>query len=410
MQQQNTPKFWHHLRLPKPTNHCIFCPTAFHDLKQLSMHEETSHRDTVFSNPIEVLVQEGFDTHNSDLNVETYQCQICSVTEKTNASLEAHMIHSHSPDESVQCSHYDKRFSFVDNLRMHMVMDHGEEKLESLTCSHCKFATTNSVEMDNHMNEMHPLSCNLFSKNISAYLNNETSDNTAVVQVPIPTITLDETSADSFQCDKCTLVTETDHELKNHIESYHQFQCSSCPSILDSEIELKTHLLAHEQLDTVNTCHHCEVIIKDSLYLICEKCDFSFHKKCTKYKSSSGNWKPKSWLCNFCSDLDGENQQQNPSTSAHIANSNKTFPNLSGKHIKATAVGCNHREAEFLHIQLNTLKSVIVKREVELKKIEESDWIKAKRIMHLEAQLKEARKFANNPQKQSNENNSDIAT
>ena len=27
--------------------------------------------------------------------------------------------------------------------------------------------------------------------------------------------------------------------------------------------------------------------------------------------------------------------------------------------------------------------------------------------MHLEAQLKEARKFANNPQKQSNENNSD---
>ena len=58
------------------------------------------------------------------------------------------------------------------------------------------------------------------------------------------------------------------------------------------------------------------------------------------------------------------------------------------------AGGCDHPDIEFLESQIYTLKSVLARREIELKKLEESDNLKAKKIMNLEAQLNEARKAA----------------
>ena len=55
---------------------------------------------------------------------------------------------------------------------------------------------------------------------------------------------------------------------------------------------------------------------------------------------------------------------------------------------------CDHPEIEFVESQINTLKTVVAKREAELKKVQESDNLKAKRIMNLESQLNEARKTA----------------
>ena len=46
---------------------------------------------------------------------------------------------------------------------------------------------------------------------------------------------------------------------------------------------------------------------------------------------------------------------------------------------------------EFLQSQLDSCRGVIAQREAELKKLKESDSLKAKRIMQLEAQLQEAR-------------------
>ena len=70
---------------------------------------------------------------------------------------------------------------------------------------------------------------------------------------------------------------------------------------------------------------------------------------------------------------------------------NKKLPKLAGKHRKSNATTCEHADKEFLESQINTLKSVVARREAELKKVQESDNLKAKRIMQLEAQLSEAR-------------------
>ena len=40
----------------------------------------------------------------------------------------------------------------------------------------------------------------------------------------------------------------------------------------------------------------------------------------------------------------------------------------SAKHRKSNATGCDHPDKEFLTSQINTLKSVIAKREADLKK------------------------------------------
>ena len=60
-------------------------------------------------------------------------------------------------------------------------------------------------------------------------------------------------------------------------------------------------------------------------------------------------------------------------------------------------MSCNHPEKEFLESQINTLKSIVAKREAELKKVQESDKLKSKKIMLLEAQLNEARKSILSP-------------
>ena len=73
---------------------------------------------------------------------------------------------------------------------------------------------------------------------------------------------------------------------------------------------------------------------------------------------------------------------------------NKWITKPSGKYRKSNAVGFEYPDMEFLESQINTLKSVMAKREAELKKVQESDNLKAKKIMNLEAQLSEARKFA----------------
>ena len=71
---------------------------------------------------------------------------------------------------------------------------------------------------------------------------------------------------------------------------------------------------------------------------------------------------------------------------------NKKVSKPSGKYRKSNAVGCDHPDLEFLESQINTLKSLVATREAELKKVQESDNLKAKKIMNLEAQLSEARK------------------
>ena len=67
-----------------------------------------------------------------------------------------------------------------------------------------------------------------------------------------------------------------------------------------------------------------------------------------------------------------------------------TLPQLSGKHRKSK-VNIENPEKEFLLSTVDTLKVSIAKSDLEIKKLKESNDIKAKRIMNLEAQLEEAK-------------------
>ena len=62
---------------------------------------------------------------------------------------------------------------------------------------------------------------------------------------------------------------------------------------------------------------------------------------------------------------------------------------MSGKHRKSKVN--DNPENEFLQATVDTLKSTIAKNDLEIKKLKESNEIKAKRIMNLESQLEEAR-------------------
>ena len=67
-----------------------------------------------------------------------------------------------------------------------------------------------------------------------------------------------------------------------------------------------------------------------------------------------------------------------------------TLPQFSGKHRKSK-INNENPEKEFLQGIVDTLKATIAKNDLEMKKLKESNEIKAKRIMNLESQIEEAK-------------------
>ena len=67
-------------------------------------------------------------------------------------------------------------------------------------------------------------------------------------------------------------------------------------------------------------------------------------------------------------------------------NSNFNKVSLNNRHRKSN-LNLDKPELEFLQSQLDSCRSIIAQREAELEKVKESDSLKAKRIMQLEAQL-----------------------
>ena len=214
----------------------------------------------------------------------------------------------------------------------------------------------------------------------------------------------------SVQCEICEKRFNYEYNLQSHMISHFQElpqsltenpNCERCGETFASMTELKEHNTEHLRFDALNTCQTCGTMINvKELSLTCDNCQFSFHKKCTDLKKAGRNWKPSIWNCQFCTPTVTENEivtqdQNNDEDTTEKQTEISNFPpKLAAKHRKSNTVNCAHPEKEFLESQINTLKSIVAKREAELKKIEESDKLKAKKIMLLEAQLNEARKSA----------------
>ena len=134
--------------------------------------------------------------------------------------------------------------------------------------------------------------------------------------------------------------------------------------------------------------------IDDNLLKIqCSKCFDIFHKKCTDRKSSRGNWTSPPFICPRCtssSPILAVNNYLDPAA-AKSFESLSALPRLSGKQKRST-VNDTNPSIEFLNATIDTLKSALATNGLELKKLKESNEIKAKRIVGLETQLEEARK------------------
>ena len=74
--------------------------------------------------------------------------------------------------------------------------------------------------------------------------------------------------------------------------------------------------------------------------------------------------------------------------------SNPNKVTLNSRHRKSN-LNLDKPDLEFLQSQLDSCRGIIAQREAELKKVKESDSLKAKRIMQLDAQLQEARNLIN---------------
>ena len=197
--------------------------------------------------------------------------------------------------------------------------------------------------------------------------------------------------------------------LNQHIENAHNksFPCLVCKDILDSEVSLELHKTSHVRNaaeDALNICQICDKKINTTeLSTICDHCEFSFHKRCTDLKSkSSGHWRPNIWKCEFClrtnpdivilepavpSEESTEGQINAPPTG------NRTkLPNLTGRQRKSN-IEVNNPQLEFLKAQLTSLKVALAQKDAEMKKVLESDKLKAQKIIALNAELQEQGNF-----------------
>ena len=258
-----------------------------------------------------------------------YCCNICHYTSTNEKSLEVHMLSNHNPDTGFQCDICLQGFQYDDNLKIHMMYCHPDN---------------NQLPEKNNGEE--------------------------------PPQKMDE----------------------NVFEDTQRYKCDLCSQTFTSEEDFNNHQKEHQTSKEQNNCEGCKTSIKTSnLKITCIKCDHTFHKKCTSLKSATGHWKPTHWECERCqivleNQTNNENFEQNEKEKddAEIID---VPQRPSAKHRKSNAVGCNHPDKEFLISQINTLKSVIAKREAELKKVQESETLKTKKIIQLEAQLSEARKI-----------------
>ena len=230
-------------------------------------------------------------------NAKLNNCHLCAFEAGKKAALDTHLLSNHCPDIAAQCDVCDKRFSYYDNLLIHM-QNHHAPKL----------------------------------------------------------VTFEQTPEVIIYESKC----------KNNIE--------------------------HKNVNALKTCKACETSVNQKeLFVTCDNCKFNFHKKCTEFKKAGGHWKPIMWKCQSC-----KPSEENINASGNIITKEADIPTvppkLAAKHRKSNAVACEHPEKEFLESQINTLKSIIARREAELIKIQESDSLKAKKIILLEGQLDAARK------------------
>ena len=282
------------------------------------------------------------------------------------------------------------------------------EEAEVMKCDKCDFKSKTAENMRKHIVDIHTVNC-FYGLNIASV----TNEGNKVIKDTVTILTEENTE-------------KSDNTLEKEAGTEEYFKCTECDNNLESKKELEKHVELHTQAHTLSHAFHiCRVcehkVFPSDLQLQCNKCIYFFHKKCTSRKDSRGKaWRTTPWSCDICSYprnityLNPEADVFSPpasssvpsmistTTTSIVSSTNtsimtstvtptmSTLPQLSGKHRKSK-VNIENPEKEFLLSTVDTLKVSIAKSDLEIKKLKESNDIKAKRIMNLEAQLEEAK-------------------
>ena len=286
-----------------PQFQCKECDFVAKSTRQVRVHIENTHPPNQ-QNPQslqQTKISQPFNEEPAVSQQETRNCPICHIVETNTVSLEIHLVTYHCPDIAAQCSVCDKRFSHMDNLKIHMITHH-ELETEPMTLEEA---------------------ADVFDYE-EAYLLTEETDK---VKEPISS----QNNTPKFDCDKCNNGFLSEDELQEHVKANHLtfevlcekcentfdskerlnehmknmhpqiFNCEKCDKLFSNQTEAEEHKTEHARYDALNTCQVCDTKVSEKeLSIICDHCEFSYHKKCTELRKASGYWKPSQWKCLFC--------------------------------------------------------------------------------------------------------------
>ena len=396
---------------------CIFL-TIYHTCKILLQAEKNNHLINIHfvHNHLENLYKEVYKRKTPQISI----LGIKLPTERIKDSPLVRRIKKRSL--SLPCGDCDFNADNAKSMKDHKKTTHKQRTLgitAKFHCSLCQNGFNNEKELSEHEKKEHESSIDIEEAEVTTQQNNvplESHICTSCTEEFGEEIDLEAHIKDAHECDKqikcdsCELLFSTNSDLMKHKLSSHNdsLKCDKCEFTSTSELWFRQHIL------TVHApgfqCHECESNINPKdLVVLCSGCEFYYHKRCTNLaKSQGGHWKPKSWKCGHCS---SKNQTEETSTQVSNLNLNpeaepfsiaKDKPQefnhirtvLSGRH-RRTNINLENPDTELLQSQLDSCRSIIAQREAEVKKIKESDILKAKRIMQLEAQLQEARHMIN---------------
>ena len=277
-----------------------------------------------------------------------------------------------------------------------------------LACEFCPYVTQKAMEfmihLKTHNTNFNCKECAFTSSSQFAFEVHMQNDQTPQSQL--------------HACTDCGMIFVDENDLKGHRKRQHDvtevsnertqvpdviLKCDKCQFTTKEEVVFRQHILTTHVPGF--DCHECELVIKPKdLVAGCSVCDFYYHKKCTNLaKAQGGHWKPKDWRCHYCSSKISTNEETTTQAGEYVKDTAE-IPSRDGNNHLKTTLNMRHRksnlnldkpELEFLQSQLDSCRGIIAQREAELKKMKESDTLKAKRIMQLDAQLEEARQLIN---------------
>jgi gas vesicle protein len=248
-------------------------------------------------------------------------------------------------------------------------------------CDNCDFDTVSSDSLRLHIVKDHTV--NLFQG-----LENNTP-NTPAIEINLT--------------DEQPRIEISSEEVPNEIipESHNFCFDANFPNKDDIEKHLELHSHADNMSLAFHVCRVCnKVVSKKDPNIQCSKCIYFFQKRCTGKKDARGNWKSSLWTCHICCPPSNPSlsiQRLNPNAESFpdpapkqsILESRTKLPPLTGRQRKSN-INLENPETDFLKSQVDTLKSIVSQNDEEIKKLKQSNELKAKRINQLESKVQEA--------------------